>query len=270
MDSVRIRIRPARADDAPALSRLLDQLGYPSDAAEIPDRLARMHARPGTVALVAEDRGQVVGCVTVHLFSALHSSEPNAWLTALVVDETTRGKGVGSALVKHAEDWAIEHGAQRIALTSALRRNEAHEFYKTRDYEHTGVRLAKVLSKESERATASRSREFHVMEFAHHDEAAAFVAALSRFLDSPKPTAAQGSSVEVWARSPVRSETVKLYLNDAALQAARTAFSAVAVRDTIAGDALPDESFLIIEGGVTPAWAAAEASAKLSPINQPN
>ena len=30
------------------------------------------------------------------------------------------------------------------------------------------------------------SREFHVMEFAHHDEAAAFVAALSRFLDSPK------------------------------------------------------------------------------------
>jgi GNAT superfamily N-acetyltransferase len=268
MDS--ISIRPARADDAPALSRLLDQLGYPSEASEIPDRLARMHARPGTVALVAEARGKVVGCVTVHLFAALHNSQPNAWLTALVVDETARGKGVGSALVSHAEDWAIEHGARQIALTSALRRKEAHEFYKTRDYEHTGVRLVKALAQDSGRATASQSRQFHVMEFAHHDEAAAFVAALSRFLDSAKRTVARDARVEVWARSPVRSETVKLYLSDGALEAARTAFSPVPVRDTVAGDALPDESFLIIEGGVTPAWGAAEASAKLSPINQPN
>jgi hypothetical protein len=107
------------------------------------------------------------------------------------------------------------------------------------------------------------------MEFAHHDEAAAFVAALSRFLQSPKSAAPQ-STAEVWARSPVRSETVKLYLNDGALEAARTAFSPVPVRNTVAGDALPDESFLIIEGGVTPAWGAAEASAKLSPINQSN
>jgi len=144
MDSV--TIRTARADDAAVLSLLLGQLGYPSDAAEIPGRLGRMNARPGTTALVAEDHGRVVGCVTVHLFSALHTSEPVAWLTALVVDETSRGKGVGSALVKSAEDWAIEHGAQRIALTSALRRKEAHEFYKTRDYEHTGVRLVKTLS----------------------------------------------------------------------------------------------------------------------------
>jgi GNAT superfamily N-acetyltransferase len=265
-----VRIRPARADDASALSRLLGQLGYPSDADEIPDRLARLHSRPGTIALVAEDRGHVVGCVTVHLFSALHTSSPNAWLTALVVDEIARGKGVGSALLKRAEEWAIEHGAPRIALTSALRRKEAHEFYKTRDYEHTGVRLAKTLVKESDPAFASRSREFHVMEFAHHDEAAAFVAALSRFLDSTESANVRGGGVEVWARSPVRSETVKLYLNDGALAAARTAFSPVPVRNTVAGDALPDESFLIIEGGVTPAWGAAEASAKLSPINQSN
>jgi len=266
---VSIKIRSARADDAPALSRLLGQLGYPSEVAEIPDRLDKMHARPGTTALVAEDHGRVVGCVTVHLFAALHTSEPNAWLTALVVDETVRGKGVGSALVKRAEDWAVEHGAQRIALTSALRRKEAHEFYKTRAYEHTGVRLVKNLSI-AEPVTTGRSREFHVMEFAHHDEAAAFVAALSRYLQSPKSALAQSINAEVWARSPVRAETVKLYLNDGALEAARTAFSPVPVRNTVAGDALPDESFLIIEGGVTPAWGTAEASAKLSPIDQSN
>src|SRR2546423_5875746 len=147
-----LRIRPATSDDAPALSRLLGQLGYPTEATEIPARLRRLDARPGTTVLVAEENGEVVGCVTVHLFYSLHTSEPIAWLTAVVVDQAARGKGVGSAMVERAEDWAIEHGALRVALTSALRRKEAHEFYKARNYEHTGVRLAKIFAKSEPRS----------------------------------------------------------------------------------------------------------------------
>ena len=120
------------------------------------------------------------------------------------------------------------------------------------------------------------AREFHVMEFVHHDEAAAFVAALSRFLNSPdapragKPKAkSKGKSkakspIEVWARSPVASEGVVLFLSDAAQAAADTAFSPVPIGRIIKRASLPDECFLIIEGGVTPAWGAAEASARLS------
>ena len=113
----------------------------------------------------------------------------------------------------------------------------------------------------------SRPREFHVMEFAHHDEAAAFVAALSRFLDSPKSgtAAARQPTIEVWARSPVASEGVLLFLSTAARSAAEKAFSPVPIARTIKRESLPDECFLIIEGGVTPAWGAAEASARLSP-----
>jgi hypothetical protein len=114
---------------------------------------------------------------------------------------------------------------------------------------------------------ASRPREFHVMEFAHHDEAAAFVAALSRFLHSPKGggAGARKPPLEVWARSPVASEGVLLFLSATALVAAKKAFSPVPIARTIKRESLPDESFLIIEGGVTPAWGAAEASARLSP-----
>jgi hypothetical protein len=118
------------------------------------------------------------------------------------------------------------------------------------------------------------AREFHVMEFVHHDEAAAFVAALSRFLNSPDaPRAGKPKSksklklespIEVWARSPVASEGVVLFLSDAALIAADKAFSPVPIGRTIKRASLPDECFLIIEGGVTPAWGAAEASARLS------
>ena len=146
MISDSLEIRPATPDDAPALGRLLTQLGYPTEAAEIPDRLEKLYARPGTIALAAEVGGRVVGCVTVHLFQSLHASEPTAWLTAVIVDEDVRGKGVGSALVRRAEEWAMQHGAHRISLTSALRRKEAHEFYKARDYEHTGVRMTKIFT----------------------------------------------------------------------------------------------------------------------------
>jgi hypothetical protein len=115
-------------------------------------------------------------------------------------------------------------------------------------------------------AAEPRAKEFHVMEFVHHDEAAAFVAALSRFLNSPD--AARGtkkkSPIEVWARSPVASEGVVLFLSDAAQLAAEKAFSPVPTAKTIKRASLPDECFLIIEGGVTPAWGAAEASARLS------
>ena len=144
MDSLRIRL--AVSGDAAPLGRLLEQLGYPTDAAEIPERIEKLHARPGTIVSVAEnDQGELVGVVTVHLFQSIHSSEPAAWLTSLVVEEQARGQGVGSALVAHAEDWAIRHGALRISLTSALHRERAHEFYKARDYEHTGVRLTKIF-----------------------------------------------------------------------------------------------------------------------------
>ncbi len=144
MDS--LRIRPAAPGDAATLSRLLDQLGYPAKADEIPERIEKLYARPGTTVLVAESEGGVIlGVVTVHLFQSMHASEPTAWLTTLVVEEEARGRGIGSALMTHAEKWAIRHGAVRISLTSALHRERAHEFYKARDYEQTGVRLTKVF-----------------------------------------------------------------------------------------------------------------------------
>jgi GNAT superfamily N-acetyltransferase len=144
MDS--ITIRSADAGDAAALSLLLGQLGYPSDAEEIPGRLQKLYSRPGSTVLVAVTAsGQVIAAVTEHLFQALHTTEPTAWLTAVVVEENERGRGVGAEIVEYAERWAAEHGARKISLTSATRRQRAHQFYRNHGYEQTGVRLAKDL-----------------------------------------------------------------------------------------------------------------------------
>jgi GNAT superfamily N-acetyltransferase len=157
MDS--LTIRPAASGDAATIGRLLEQLGYPTNDAEIPERIEKLHARAGTMVLVAENEdGALVGVVTVHLFQTLHADEPAAWLSALVVEEEARGQGVGSALVARAEEWAIKHGALRLSLTSALHRESAHEFYKARDYEHTGVRLTKVFVNRSGSAPRGEGR----------------------------------------------------------------------------------------------------------------
>lgn len=138
-------IRGPKRQDAPAIALLMTELGYPAESNEIPARLEALETDQSSSVWIAELDGQVVGIGTGRLFSAINQNAPVAWLTALVVAERARGKGVGRRLVAVAEDWARRHGASRLALTSALHRQEAHEFYKRLGYDHTGVRLAKKL-----------------------------------------------------------------------------------------------------------------------------
>lgn len=126
------------------MSGLLGELGYPAPAAEIPQRLAAL-AHSGAVVYVAEVDGQVAGVITGHALHTINSTPRQAQLTALVVGEHARGRGVGRRLVQEIEQWAIARGAARITLTSALHRAEAHAFYEGLGYAKSGVRLAKEL-----------------------------------------------------------------------------------------------------------------------------
>lgn len=138
-------IRSPRAEDAADIAALMTELGYPSEARDIPQRLEALANDPASIIWCAELDGRVVGVGTARVFAAINQGAPVAWLTALVVAKSARGRGVGTRLVKVAEDWAREHGASRLALTSALHRTEAHEFYKRLGYDHTGVRLARTI-----------------------------------------------------------------------------------------------------------------------------
>lgn len=138
-------LRPPSNADAAALSALLGELGYPTTPSAVPARLAALATHPGALAWVAELDGRVVGVVSVHMLPAIHMTEPVAYLTALVVGEAARGRGVGQLLVARAEEWALARGASRMSLTSALHRTEAHAFYEKLGYERTGLRLTKTL-----------------------------------------------------------------------------------------------------------------------------
>jgi GNAT superfamily N-acetyltransferase len=141
-----ITIRPAAPADAPILSELLEQLEHPAPVAEILARLSGLANFPNAAAFVATNGyGEVVGLATTHILPTLHRG-PVAWLTTLVVLEDVRGAGVGSALVRHVEQWAARNGARTLSVNSGTRRKATHEFYQKRDYEHTGLRFTKNLA----------------------------------------------------------------------------------------------------------------------------
>jgi GNAT superfamily N-acetyltransferase len=144
-----VEIRGARPDDATALARLVDQLGYPTSAEAVAARLRRLEESPADRIFVAELDGEVVGAATVHFSLTLEYDEPAAKLSAIVVDESRRRRGIGEALVAAVEEEATRQGCCLVFLTTAERRADAHAFYRRLGYEETGRRFAKPLKRPS-------------------------------------------------------------------------------------------------------------------------
>ena len=113
------------------------------------------------------------------------------------------------------------------------------------------------------RYTSGDALQFHVVEFNQRNEAAAFVAALSRLLNSPRGGSYASRAVEVWADT-ASTEGVTLFLSDAALEAAESAFSPVRAGDKVSRESAARGHRLIIAGGVTAAWGVADAELQLA------
>jgi GNAT superfamily N-acetyltransferase len=60
---------------------------------------------------------------------------PTAEIAGLVVDEASRGDGMGEALVHRAEAWARERGVAVMRVRSNVIRERAHRFYDRLGYE---------------------------------------------------------------------------------------------------------------------------------------
>ncbi|HVX41904.1 MAG TPA: GNAT family N-acetyltransferase [Gemmatimonadaceae bacterium] len=138
-------VRTVRGSDAAAIARLCGQLGYPCVDEAIAGRLERFSSDPNACAFVADRGGDILGLVTVHLRYTLNHDAPIAQLSMLVVDESARRTGAGKRLVAAVEAWARDHGAKRVVVNTALHRAEAHQFYESLAFAHTGRRYMKDL-----------------------------------------------------------------------------------------------------------------------------
>ena len=88
--------------------------------------------------------------------------------------------------------------------------------------------------------------DYHRLSFTHPDDAAAFVAALSRFVHGPagqafrEPTA----RIEIWAAS---SPAIALYLSPDAVRATATGFAQPPALERCRHNELPPQCVLILE-----------------------
>lgn len=131
-----LKIRRAKGGDAPRLAELATQLGYPSTAPQLRQRLRQISPASQNAVFVAEamDAG-VVGWLHVSK-QALLESDIRAEVNGLVVKEGHRSLGAGARLLVAAEDWARKHGCKSMSVRSNVIRERAHKFYERNGYEH--------------------------------------------------------------------------------------------------------------------------------------
>jgi GNAT superfamily N-acetyltransferase len=144
--SASVRLRDATPEDAGEIAVLLCELGYPSDAKEIPSRLHALLEEGGAVLLAVDETGTALGMMSLARHATLHSSAPAAYITALVTASSARRRGVGRMLVEEAKRWARGAGCARLSLTSAEHRSDAHAFYPSCGLPYTGRRFAMLIS----------------------------------------------------------------------------------------------------------------------------
>jgi ribosomal protein S18 acetylase RimI-like enzyme len=111
-----------------ALARLLPQL---SSSARPPDRdeLRLLVGSDAATLLVARDtESRIVGSLTLALFRT--PTGIRAWIEDVVVDERSRGAGLGVALTENALAIAQRAGARTVDLTSRPSREAANALYR--------------------------------------------------------------------------------------------------------------------------------------------
>lgn len=116
-----------------AFARLVPQLSRSSPPPGA-DELAEMLAHEGTSIFVARGPDGVIGgTLTLVVFRI--PTGVRAWIEDVVVDESLRGRGAGTALSQAALDKARRAGARTVDLTSRPSREAANRLYQRIGFE---------------------------------------------------------------------------------------------------------------------------------------
>jgi GNAT superfamily N-acetyltransferase len=153
LDHKPVVLRAARRADIPALVDLLaaDQLGATRDGIrdqadlDAYDRALRaIDADPAHILIVADRAGEVVGTMQLSFLPGLaRRGALRAQIEAVRVAASTRGSGLGAAMLQWAIDEARRRDCALVQLTTDKARTDAHRFYQRLGFvaSHEGMKL---------------------------------------------------------------------------------------------------------------------------------
>jgi GNAT superfamily N-acetyltransferase len=150
-------VREAEERDLPAVLTLYGQHGMDEGAvlplAEARAIWQRFASYPSYRLFVDEREGRVVGSYALLIMDNLaHMGAPSAIVEDVVVDPAGQGRGVGTAMMRHALAESAAKGCYKLMLSSNMKRERAHQFYEGLDFERHGfsflVRLPAASGRE--------------------------------------------------------------------------------------------------------------------------
>jgi GNAT superfamily N-acetyltransferase len=137
-------VRPARLDDRDRIWPLTQQFAtsFDPERGAFDSAYAALVGQADTFLAVAElPTAGIAGYTLASSHLTLFANGPVAWVEELMVSPDWRLSGMGSSLMRAAEQWAKEHGAAYLAL--ATRR--AADFYRAIGYSESATLFRKVL-----------------------------------------------------------------------------------------------------------------------------
>ena len=125
---MKFEIMTARSEYANQIVTLTQELGYTANTTDTETWLTQLSCSPLHCVYIAVVDNQVCGWLVVEKRMFLES-RTKAEITGLVVGKQYRCFGIAQALVRAAQEWAIEQGLETMVVRSNIEREESHLFY---------------------------------------------------------------------------------------------------------------------------------------------
>ena len=142
--SAQVNIRTASKEDMPGILALYAQPGYDDgEVLPIAEAVAifeKMATYPFYRVHVAEQGGRILGTYALLVMDNIgHLGTPSAIVESVAVAPDCQGLGIGKRMMGHAMAEAAQAGCYKLALSSNIKRLQAHEFYDKLGFRRHGL-----------------------------------------------------------------------------------------------------------------------------------
>ncbi|KRF19946.1 GNAT family acetyltransferase [Nocardioides sp. Soil797] len=157
----RFTVEQATEDDIPGLAALLadDDIGSTRESPDLAPYVVafrEIDADPQHyLAAVRDEAGDLVATLQLTVLPGLaRAGARRLQVEAFRVASSTRGTGLGAALLEWAAAYGAERGADLVQLTSDKRRVDAHRFYERLGYTATHEGFKRALGQPAHSGSA--------------------------------------------------------------------------------------------------------------------